>query len=67
MLKLIFSIALLSLISCSSAPKLGKATGTGEMVTGPIKIVKAFAYVAPKTIPKKIPRMSTRIFSMCLP
>lgn len=62
MLKLILSITLLTLISgCSSTPKLGKATGSGEKVTGPIKIMKTFAYAAPKTIPKKITKDCTRI------
>ena len=54
MLKLVLSLTLLSLIGCSSAPKLGKATGTGEKLSGPINIAKVVPYASAETIPKKI-------------
>lgn len=63
MLKLILSITLLSLIGCSSAPKLGKATGTGEKISGPINVAKVVPYASAETIPKKIRTECTQIGS----
>lgn len=54
MQKMTFLILSLFLISCSSAPKLGKATGTGEKVTGPIQTVPVYTYRDSGLIPKKI-------------
>lgn len=55
MLKLILSVvSLLTILSCSTAPKLGKATGTGEMLSGPINTVPVYDYRDPKMVAKKI-------------
>jgi hypothetical protein len=62
-MKTIFIIlSLLSLVACSSRkPKFEKPTGTGEMITGTVNIIRNTPYQNIKRIPKNVTEQCTKI------